>query len=262
MNLEDYWWRIDFRGNGEPNAGTLRRLHLAHLHMVPFENLDIPLGRPIRLGLPAIYEKIVTRRRGGFCYELNGLFGWLLKEMGFRVEMLSGRVFGGGEPGPEFDHMTLLVDIGEPLIVDVGFGDSFVEPLPLDDKERFQHGYWYRFLKQGGGWRLERRRADSDWVPQYVFNLKPHQLEEFAPMCHYQQTSSDSVFTKKSVCSKATPDGRITLSNGRLIVTTQGGREERKIESAEECRTLLKTHFGIEFDPEADVGRLLVSGSG
>jgi arylamine N-acetyltransferase len=96
---------------------------------VPFENLDIPLGHPIVLSLPSFYDKIVRRRRGGFCYELNGLFGWLLEQLGFAVLMLSALVFHGVPPGPEFDHLVLLIEMEERLIADVGFGDSFLEPL-------------------------------------------------------------------------------------------------------------------------------------
>ncbi len=258
MDAEQYCRRIGYRGRGGATWGALRELHLAHLYAVPFENLDIPLGRTISLSLPAIYEKVVTRRRGGFCYELNGLFAWLLKEIGFEVEMLSGRVFGGGGLGPEFDHMALLVDLGEPVLADVGFGDSFLEPLPLDNRERRQGSYLYRLLENGENWTLQRRKPEEpDWEPQYRFSLRPRQLSEFAPMCHYQQTSPESVFTKKSVCSKATPDGRITLSNGRLIMTANETREERRIESVQEYRGSLKHRFGMELEPELDLSRLL-----
>lgn len=257
MDPDAYLRRVQCPERSDPSIETLARLHRAHLHTVPFENLDIPLGRSISLSPTAMFEKIVSRRRGGFCYELNGLFAWLLQEIGFRVEMLSGRVFDGGQPGPEFDHMALLVDVGVPVIADVGFGDCFLEPLPLDSQERFQDGHWYRFVAGEGNWTLERRKPDSDWEPQYRFTLQPRQLAEFEPMCHYQQTSPDSVFTRKSVCSLATPEGRISLSNGRLIVTTQGGREERRITSEAEYRELLERHFGMELAAEAELGRLL-----
>src|SRR3954447_25028309 len=106
MEIDAYLKRIAYRGSREPTVETLRQLHRAHLLAVPFENLDIPLGNPIVLSVPSFYDKIVERRRGGFCYELNGLFAWLLEQLGFHVELLSAGVFSGNRPGPEFDHLA------------------------------------------------------------------------------------------------------------------------------------------------------------
>jgi len=237
---------------------TLGQLHRAHMLSVPFENLDIHLGYPIELSLPSFYDKIVRRRRGGFCYELNGLFGWLLEQLGFKVILLSVRVFNGTQPGPEFDHLILLIEPEERLIADVGFGDSFIEPLRLDTgKEDVQHSGSYRLTGSDSEKLLQRRRK-SDWEPQYVFSLTPRRLAEFSAMCHYHQTSPGSHFTQKALCSQATTDGRITLSNNRLIVTTGGRCEEREIKSEAEFRTLLKTHFGIDFGERERVDRLMV----
>ncbi len=261
MNVEAYLRRIGFDGLFEPTAVTLRELHRAHMYSVPFENLDIPLGRPIVLSLPLLFDKVVERRRGGFCYELNALFGWLLKEIGFQVEMLSGSVFHGGAPGPEFDHMLLLVKVGERLIADVGFGESFVEPILLGEDEEqaeFGHGRSYRLVENDDDvWTLQQWRPESEWNPQYLFSLKPRRLNDFHAMCHFLQTSPDSNFINKSFCSLATRNGRITLSNGRLIETSDGHREERIVASAEEYRALLDVHFGIDPGDEADVSILM-----
>ena len=135
MEINTYLERIGYSGSREPTVETLRQLHRVHMLSVPFENLDIHLGYPIGLSLPSFFDKIVRRRRGGFCYELNGLFGWLLEQLGFKVVMLSVRVFNGTQPGPEFDHLILLIKLEENLIADVGFGDSFLEPLLLDTSE-------------------------------------------------------------------------------------------------------------------------------
>jgi N-hydroxyarylamine O-acetyltransferase len=126
MEVDEYLERISYSGSREPGVETLRQLHRAHMLSVPFENLDILLGYPIELSLPSLYDKIVRRRRGGFCYELNGLFGWLLEQLGFKIAMLSVRVFNGAKPGPEFDHLILLVELDEHMVADVGFGDSFL----------------------------------------------------------------------------------------------------------------------------------------
>ena len=130
MDVEQYLRRIEYDGPRQPSSAALRGLHRRHLFAVPFENLDIALKTPICLDLPLLYDKIVRRHRGGFCYKLNGLFCELLMALGFRVRMLSARVRrDNGGFGPEFDHMLLRVDLEEPWLVDVGFGDSFVDPI-------------------------------------------------------------------------------------------------------------------------------------
>src|SRR5688500_12747402 len=134
MDIDAYLERINYRGPLEPTAETLRGLQVAHLLAVPFENLSIHAGEPIVLDDEALFDKVVARRRGGFCYELNGLFAALLRALGFEVEMLAAAVARStGEFGRDFDHMTLLVNLKQRWIADVGFGDSFIEPLLLDE---------------------------------------------------------------------------------------------------------------------------------
>lgn len=258
MNTHEYLARIDYGGSLEPTFETLNALHQAHLHSVPFENLDIPLGREIVLSLPEFYEKVVTDRRGGFCYELNGLFGWLLGELGFGVEMLSARVYMSGEPGPEFDHMLLRVELDEPVIADVGFGNSFVEPLWLNDVDKQQQrGAHYRLQSLGDSLVLQRKLEADEWDPQYQFSVTPRDLSEFSPMCHYQQTSPQSTFTRKSVCSMASADGRVKLANGRLIITRGELREEREVVDEAEYAALLERYFGIDLGADARLEKLL-----
>src|SRR5882724_471677 len=132
MNVSAYLHRIGYSGPHTPTLGTLRQIHRAHLETVPFENLDISLGLPIVLDQDAFVHKIVEENRGGFCYELNGALAALLREMGFRVTLLSARApKKDGSPGPEFDHLTLRVDLDQPWLVDVGFGECFLEPSLL-----------------------------------------------------------------------------------------------------------------------------------
>ncbi|MEM8806511.1 MAG: arylamine N-acetyltransferase [Cyanobacteria bacterium P01_G01_bin.38] len=258
MEIGAYLERIGYSGTREPTVKTLKQLHRAHMCSVPFENLDIHLGRPTVLSLASFYDKIVRCRRGGFCYELNGLFGWLLEQLGFTVVMLSARVFKDTQPGAEFDHMLLLIEMEEArLIADVGFGDSFLEPLPLDSSEAHeQYGSMYRLTGSETEKMLQRLRG-SDWSPQYIFALKPRQLDEFSVMCQYQQTSPESHFTQKTVCSLATVEGRVTLSNNRLIVTADGQRKEQEVLDGEAYQTLLKTYFGIELAEGAPIHKLM-----
>ena len=252
MNVGAYLERIGHRGGTDPNAETLRAIHRAHMLSVPFENLDIALGRPIELSLPGFYDKIVVRRRGGFCYELNGLFAWLLGELGFPVVLLSARVFGGEALGPDYDHMLLLVRLEERWIADVGFGDSFLNPLPMDDAEQVEDGRSFRIIEEERALILER-----DGEPQYAFTGAPRKLAQFEEMCRFQQTSPLSTFTRKTICSLPTADGRITLSNGRLITTVGGRRDERPVASHDEYRDLLRRHFGIELEAGSAIERLM-----
>ncbi len=246
MNTATYLQRIQYSGALTPHADTLRALHRAHMFTVPFENLSIHSGETIHLNVPWLFDKIVTRRRGGFCYELNGLFGWLLTELGFRVELLSARVARpDGQFGQEFDHMVLLVHLEEPWLADVGFGDSYLEPLRLNERgEQNDPAGKFRIAELDGGLIMEEWVEDK-FEAQHLFTLIPRQLADYEMMCHYQQTSPESTFTKKMICSKATPNGRITLSGNRLIHTRHGEREKIDLTGSEEINTSLKAHFGI-----------------
>jgi N-hydroxyarylamine O-acetyltransferase len=248
MDVDAYLERIGYRGGLAPTVETLRRLHVAHLLAVPFENLSIHAGEPIVLEDAALFDKVVTRRRGGFCYELNGLFAALLRALGFQVEMLSAAVARReGGFGPEFDHMALLVTLEERWLADVGFGDSFVEPLLVDERaEQAQGSRAFRIDEvEGGRLVLRLRNAGGGWEPQYRFGLEPHAYEDYEEMCRFQQTSPESHFTRSRICSRLTPEGRVTLSGARLITTRGGEKEERELGGEEECAAALLEHFGI-----------------
>lgn len=248
MDITAYLRRINYSGPLDPSAETLRRLHRAHMLSVPFENLDIHIERLIVLDEAKLLSKVVGQRRGGFCYELNGAFAALLRALGFDVTMLSAEVAGGdGGFGPAFDHMALLVQLEARWLADVGFGDSFREPLLLDHSgEQAQEDGAYRIERDGEHLTLERRDDSGLWQPQYRFTLRPYQYEDYADMCRYHQTSPDSPFTKRRTCSLATPDGRITLTDMRLITTTRGERREKTLATQEEYAAALREHFGVE----------------
>jgi N-hydroxyarylamine O-acetyltransferase len=242
-----YLKRINYDDPLDPTAETLRQLQVAHLLAVPFENLSIHSGEPIVLDDDSLFQKIVVRRRGGFCYELNGLFAALLRALGFDVEMLSARVANAqGEFGPEFDHMTLLVRLNERWLVDVGFGESFREPLLLDERgEQVQGERAYRIDADDDRLTMMQRDESGKWSAQYRFSLEPHVYDDYAGMCYYHQTSPESHFTQRRICSLATPDGRLTLSQMRLITTRGRERDERQLADDAEYTEALRTHFGI-----------------
>jgi N-hydroxyarylamine O-acetyltransferase len=256
LDVAAYLERIGYRGPLGPTAETLRRLHVAHLLAVPFENLSIHAGEPIVLDDESLFEKVVARRRGGFCYELNGLFARLLRELGFEVEMLSAAVWGEAKGfGREFDHMTLLVRLGERWLADVGFGDSFVEPLRLDERgEQRQGARAFRLREEGDRLILQQREGGGDWVAQYRFTLTPRVYADYEEMCLYQQTSPESHFTQGRVCTRLTPEGRVTLSKLRLINTDAGGRHERELASEREYEEALREHFGVVMRARAGRG--------
>lgn len=242
--VDAYLDRIDYHGPRAPTLETLSELHQAHLLAVPFENLDIISGTPIVLEERHLFDKLVRRRRGGFCYELNGLFATLLRALGYDVTLLSARGSAGQGFGPEFDHLTLSVAGGQltgPYLADVGFGECFREPLPLADGAEADEGpHAYRLAAGRPEWRLETRPAGGAWEAAYAFTLQARQLSDFEPMCRYHQASPESHFTRGRIWSIATPGGRWSLSSHQLVITRGSQREERSIESEAEFWEVLR----------------------
>ncbi len=250
-SIPAYLQRIGYSGPLDPTPETLRELHKAHILSVPFENLDIHLGRLIVLDEAAFLEKIVRNHRGGFCYELNGAFAGLLKALGFAVSMLSAGVARKeGGFGPEFDHMALLVKLEESWLVDIGFGDGFIEPLLLEKPgDQQQECGTFRIESDGVHRVLIRSTRGGPWRPQYRFTLQPRQLDDYREMCLYHQSSPGSSFTQGRIVTLATPHGRVTVSERRLITTdSEGGRTERELATEAEYRQVLMDLFAIRLD--------------
>lgn len=262
--IRAYLERIRYFGPTQPTLQTLQQIHLAHLLTVPFENLDIHRGRPIRLERDPLFQKIVVERRGGFCFELNSLLAAALAGMGFSVQLLSGQVSrADGSFGPECDHLALQVTLdGQAWLADVGYGDSFRQPLRFGDPTlQTQEQGRYRFVPwpdpcpstpSPRHWVVQQEQPDQTWKTLFLLDRIPRQLSEFKSMCHFHQTSPESMFTRLRLCTLATPDGRITLTaraNGsnsfRWIETTPAGKQERTLKDAEEYYRLLSFAFGI-----------------
>lgn len=249
MNTTRYLERIDYHGPLEPTQETLFQLHRAHMLAVPFENLDIHLGRRIAIDQPALFHKIVEQRRGGFCYELNGLFSALLSALGFEVTLLSARVArADGSFGPAFDHLTIMVQLQQRWLADVGFGASFLEPLCMDHPDKQPRDkQFYRVRAETDGWFMQQLEGGA-WQTKYVFSLHAQQHSDFSAMCLHHQTSAESSFTQRRVCTRATPEGRITLSDMRLIITQDGRQNEHILTDEAEYQAVLKEYFGITID--------------
>ena len=255
MDILRYLARLGYSEPIRPDVQTLRGLHLAHMFNVPFENLDIELRRPIYLTEEALWNKIVIQKRGGFCYELNGLFARLLQTIGFDVTYLNARVYNSeGQLGMDFDHLALLVQIpgqAERWLVDVGFGDSFNEPLRFEGGTEQSQGlrsYRLEQIPDPEGYIVWQKNYDGSWERQYFFHLRARKFpEEYESACLYHQTSPQSSFTRGSIISRATPTGRVSLEDGRLILTEEGERSQRPIEDKDNYHKLLKLYFNIDF---------------
>lgn len=249
IELEKYLKRIKFEGEPKADLVTLKKLHLQHLLNIPFENLDIHLGRKIILEPEALYNKIVKNNRGGFCYEMNELFYEIITLVGFKAKRISARVFGdNGIPGREFDHMAIVVNIeGEDWLADVGFGDSFLEPLKfVPDLDQTLYGKHYKIVKvDGGNYKTVYSEDGKEYKDMYLFSLAPRELAEYDEMCIYQQESPDSHFVKNTVCTLACEEGRITLSGLKLIETKGGVKTETALKDKDEFNKKLKELFGI-----------------
>lgn len=227
--VTQYLQRIGIDGQPAASERWLERIHVAHLLHVPFENIDLHTDQPIRLEVPALFEKLIHRRRGGYCYELNGLFASLLATVGFDVSMVSSRVWmPDGELSAPFDHLALIVDLHDDRwLVDVGYGDAFLTPRPLGSQWT-EPTRRLRTVETARGWQLEKSR-DDHWTPMYLLDLTPRTLSEFVPRSRWHETSSASPFRRSIFASRATERGRVTITNDRLVVTDSGQRTEQQL---------------------------------
>ena len=252
VDRQRYLQHIGFAGIPQADLLTLQQLHRCHMLSVPFENLSIIYRQGIHLEEPALFNKIVERNRGGFCYELNRLFAALLKDIGFNVQFISGEIRArDGSFGAPFDHMALMVELDQPYLVDVGFGDSFLTPLKITTTEQQpQTSGTFHLEQEGETYYLERRNGDnrSHAKTLYRFTLQAREPSEFDGMCHYHSTSPQSHFTQRLVCSRPTENGRVTISENKLIITEDHQRHESTLHSEDERRAALMRYFGIDLE--------------
>lgn len=250
MDIIKYLKRISISGISLPDYENLRILHRNHLLNIPFENLDIHLNIKIRLELQYLKEKIINGNRGGYCYELNGLFYNLLRNLGFNVKMISARVSdNSGGFGEEFDHLAIIAETDRLWLADVGFGDSFIEPLEikLNEVQKDPTGF-YRISELTGTDYLSLQKSSDGLIfkDEYIFTFKERKWNEFEEMNNYHQTSPDSPFTKKLLCSIAKENGRITLTDRNLTVTEGNVKKIADVKDKDDFNNKLFEYFGMK----------------
>lgn len=255
MNWQLYMKRIGFEKQTEPSFDTLSALVHAHAMSVPFENIDIQNKVPIVLDTHAFFDKIVTNGRGGYCYELNGLFYELLADIGYDVRRVMGRVVNGKYIGPEYDHMALIVTIGGiEYLVDVGFGDFALIPLALSCNDLQTDGKGEFLISDHGDMdgrvykKVEKLNPlNKDLSVKYYFTTDEQQLHDFADMNEHQQNDEDSHFVRNYICTMPTEHGRISILNNKAVFTYKDKKRSR-IVNEEERAYLVSKYFGINIE--------------
>jgi len=251
MDLQAYFERIGFHGVAKPDLATLRALHRAHLLAVPYENLDVQLGRPVSRDPARAYEKIVGQGRGGWCYEMNGVLGWALEEVGFRVTRMAGGVAralrGDDMVG---NHLVLKVDLEDGAwIADVGFGDGALDPVPLQAAPVTSNGFemWLEALPDGW-WRLHNHPQGG--APSYDFRDEPADPARLEERCGWLQSAAESIFVQNAVAQRHRLGSLLQL-RGRVLRQVSPDRvEERLLTSADEYVEVLARDFDLDL-PEA-----------
>ncbi|MCB2067934.1 MAG: arylamine N-acetyltransferase [Erythrobacter sp.] len=265
-DLAAYLDRIGLERPVLPDPAGLLRVQAAHRQTIPFENLDVMLGRPIRLERDVLAAKLVQARRGGFCFEHNLLLGRMLAAMGFANRMLLARVLLGNPPEPTpRTHCLLLVNIlGKPWIADAGFGGSYAPPMPLADGAEAESGDGARHRlrrigKEGslpGSWLLERRgplattdgraATEAEWERQYAFELAEVAMADLTLGSHFASTHPGARHTQVTVVSRCLPHGFVSLVDRRFSRSQAGLSEQGEIADAAEYRALLAEEFGLD----------------
>lgn len=246
MDKEKYLDRIKHTGKTKPNLDLLKKLQKQHLLNIPFENLDIHYNVPIELDIDRIYKKIILSKRGGFCYELNGIFFELLIALNFEAKQVSARVYDKEKGyGKEFDHLAIIVTIdSEEYLSDVGFGDFTFEPLKIDIGE-IQNDERGTFIidKHDDNYLSVNKVENGEITPTYIFRPEKRDFKEFQKMCEYHQTSPDSSFTQKRLISLPTIGGRITITANKLKITELGSTTVLEIKDEDEFKQYLISLF-------------------
>jgi N-hydroxyarylamine O-acetyltransferase len=250
MDQEKYLDRINFKGIICMDENCLRELHICHLMTIPFEALDLSVGRKIYLDLDQIYDKVVNKRRGGYCYELNYLYHTLLAALGFKCHLISASIYNEGTFGPEFDHMAIVVILEDIWLVDVGYGDLFLEPIKIDSdliqKDKFKN---YKVEQNSNEYILyESLKEKEELKIKYRFKNVARDVSEFSSQNIWKQSSIDSHFVKNRICTIPTQSGRKTIFNNLYKERKGDIISETNIEDEIIFSRILREEFGMELD--------------
>ena len=250
LDVDAYLRRLEYTGSLDPTAETLQALHRAHLASIPFENLNILLGRGISLELEDIQAKLVDSRRGGYCFEQNLLFAAALERLGFNVTRLAARV-QPEKPGPR-THMCLVVEAGgERWLADTGFGTTLLEALPLRDGAISQQGKWtYRLDVDGDGVWFLRSQTPEGWADEYAFTLEPQRQVDYVVFNHYTSTYPSSPFVNQLVALRKTPEAQYALRGRSFTISAPGERFDTRTVGDDELASILEETFGIVLSAE------------
>ena len=247
MDLDKYFKRIGYSGGTAPTLETLAALHTAHVFSIPFENLDVYEGRAVSLEPGAIFEKLVTRRRGGYCYEMNTLFASVLRQMGFNATDILARASNGGAYSAKLHH-AIMVRLGDSLyLADVGYGSEGISaPLKLEFcTEQRQFADVYRFTRDNNlGCVLERGAGDG-FISMYAFKFEEALPVDIELAHYYSATHAESFFRAAPFCTMPNPSGRVTLKPSLLKIRENGDTRECEVAGEVEFKVLLEQYFGI-----------------
>jgi N-hydroxyarylamine O-acetyltransferase len=251
VDVDAYLDRIGLSARPAPTLEGLRTLHRAHLRAIPYEDIDVQLGRAVTIQRPAIYDKVVKRRRGGWCYEMNGIFGWALGELGFDVTRVTGAVTVSEDRTANIgNHLVLKVELDEgTFVADVGLSGGPLDPMRLAEGPFESGGFSYRLEQVDADWWRFHNDPRSG-PPSFDFNLTPADEGVFARQCAQLQTADWSPFVQTLICARFTEHGMVLLLGRTLRTVTPLGRDERLIESADELVASLSNDFFLD-TPEA-----------
>lgn len=246
--IDAYLQRIGYSGSREVSLETLRGLHSAHVFSIPFENLDIHLGKGISLEPDAIFDKLVRNRRGGYCYEMNGLFSAVLLALGFDLTRLQGRImFGYTEVRPRSHQVSLINLDGQQWIADVGYGGrGLLEPIPLiPDVEVRQYTESFRLLEDPFYGYILQSIIEGEWQNLVGFTLEPQHPVDYRFPNYWNSTSPDSNFVKHRTVAMATPEGRKILTDMQLKIRRHADIQTETLADMDAYRQALADHFGL-----------------
>jgi N-hydroxyarylamine O-acetyltransferase len=249
MNLDLYFERIIYTGSKTAGEDSLRNIHIAHTLNIPFENLDVFYRKPVLLDGESLYKKIVIERRGGYCFEMNGIFSLVLQEMGFKVTNLLARVFIDASHYTTKTHQAILVETGgNKWLADVGFGnDGIITPLILEENtEQKQFAHTYRIISHPTLGHVLQKKRGNGYDPLYAFTLEACGPEDFLMSNHFTSTFPGSFFLTMRMCTMPTKDGRITLTDNHFKVVNGDEALETSIANEGEFNAFSKEHFGLD----------------